>query len=185
MDKFQAVIMATACKENSKEDKEDVSSGSITNSGSNSTHVDIKNVQHELTGALINTGSPTIPESIFNQPPIEAWTTAGDGWMVAKEEIILSDQAIIEKDEAVKEESEPTVVTVYVPFFDEPLYEIPKRALKIGEVPPNYVTKYDRAELVMTLVRRFSSGNNDLRMDLISRATQKFIDGEIDGLFEE
>lgn len=155
---------------------------------------------HELSADAVPIEAPLMvdaapiatPDSMVSSE-IESWLEPIDDWHIGNvlqvvQNVPATDQNFEKKEEDVKKEEEhlqPTVVTVYVPLFDEPLFTAPPRPLKLGEVPPNYATVNDRKELLATLVRRFSAGNNELRFDLVTRSTKRFIDGEINGLFEE
>ncbi len=93
------------------------------------------------------------------------------------------------KDEEVKEENQiATVVTVYDnEHEDENVFDYhhhPPVSLGIGEIPSGYETKQDRMELLDHLVKKFSNDCQGVRFDLVGRGAKKFIDGDIEGLFQ-
>lgn len=101
--------------------------------------------------------------------------------------ILLDQDGQVKKEEdVVKDENQlATVVSVYVPPPPLPgLQPAEPIVLGIGEIPPGFETKQDRRELLNQTVQKLSEGNQPMRKDLTTRNSDRFINGEIEGLFE-
>lgn len=96
-------------------------------------------------------------------------------------------EEIKQEDEIKEEDNIATVVTIYTPeqeHDDNVQQQVIPVPLGIGEIPAEYGTKQNRMDLLNQHITFMSKDHQALRFDLVGRATQKFIDGEIDGLFQ-
>lgn len=57
--------------------------------------------------------------------------------------------------------------------------------LGVGEIPDKYITNEARIQLLRSSLKRSTPTKEDLRLDLLHKASKLFIAGEIEGTFQE